>query len=161
MVKKGLIRKDFFYRIYIIPIYLPPLRERKEDIPLLVEHFLKKLGSARKVPPLTGSMIESLTGYDWPGNVRELENTLQRFVNLDDLDFLDFSSQKSAAGRKILIPKNADPELSLNKAVKRFEREYILQVLDKYDGNKSKVARFLEIGRKTLYMKMNSLGIEY
>ena len=78
LVKNGLMREDFFYRIHILPIHLPPLRERKEDLPLLVEHFMKRYGGKRSVPPLTGKLMEKLHHYDWPGNVRELQNVIVR-----------------------------------------------------------------------------------
>ena len=81
-VKKGLMREDFFYRIHIIPIHLPPLRERKEDIPLLIEHFMQNHPVSKNIPKITVAVMEALTSYDWPGNVRELQNTLNRYVCL-------------------------------------------------------------------------------
>ena len=86
-VKKGLLREDFFYRIHIIPIYLPPLRERREDIPLLIEHFQKTFRYDRKPQVIPGRIVEAMQNYDWPGNVRELQNTLQRYLMLGKLDF--------------------------------------------------------------------------
>ena len=86
-VKTGQIREDFYYRIHVLPIRLPPLRERKEDIPLLVEHFLKSTASLQKGKPITPRFLEALQAYDWPGNVRELQNTLHRYVTLGEVDF--------------------------------------------------------------------------
>ena len=87
-VREGLVREDFFYRVHVLPISLPSLRERKEDIPLLVDHFLKRYEYQEKGPPITGHVLESMMAYDWPGNVRELQNTLHRYVTLNRLDFL-------------------------------------------------------------------------
>ena len=87
-VREGLVREDFFYRVHVLPISLPSLRERKEDIPLLVDHFLKRYEYQEKGPPITGHVLESMMAYDWPGNVRELQNTLHRYVTLKRLDFL-------------------------------------------------------------------------
>ena len=86
-VREGLIREDFFYRIHVIPIHLPPLRERKEDIPLIVEHFVEKLGKGKGLPPLTPQIMEALKSHDWSGNVRELQNTVYRYLTLKRLDF--------------------------------------------------------------------------
>ena len=86
-VRKGVIREDFFYRIHVIPIHLPSLRERKEDIPLLVEHFVEKFGKGKNLPPLTPRIMEALRAHDWPGNVRELQNTVFRYLTLKKLDF--------------------------------------------------------------------------
>ena len=87
-VEAGHMREDFFYRVHIIPIYLPPLRERREDIPLLVEHLLKSTEPLQKSPPITPGFLEALQAYDCPGNVRELQNTLHRYVTLGEVDFL-------------------------------------------------------------------------
>ena len=98
-VEKGQMREDFFYRIHIIPIYMPPLRDRREDIPLLVEHFMKKHRGKEAMPTLPGSILASLTDHDWPGNVRELENTIQRFVNLGHIDFFGCIGPIGPCGR--------------------------------------------------------------
>ncbi len=82
------MREDFLYRIHIIPIHLPPLRERKEDIPLLIEDFMQNYPSSKNLPTITAAVMEALTSYDWPGNVRELINTMHRYVTLGEVDFL-------------------------------------------------------------------------
>ena len=160
LVKRGDMREDFFYRIHIIPIYLPPLRERREDIPLLVEHFLEKWKVENERIPLRGSMIESLMAYDWPGNVRELENTLQRYLNLDDLDFLSSPMNRAAPDVRPSTSDFSETDGSLRSAVNRFEKEYITRVLGRNRWNRKQSAGVLGIGRKTLYLKMRSLGIE-
>ena len=104
-VREGLVREDFFYRVHVLPISLPSLRERKEDIPLLVEHFLKSTvpNIKRKGHPITGHVLEAMMAYDWPGNVRELQNTLHRYVSLGEAGFSGgpFKSAGPFAGDEI------------------------------------------------------------
>jgi transcriptional regulator with PAS, ATPase and Fis domain len=87
--KRGLIREDFFFRIHVFTITAPPLRERKEDIPLLVDHFLSRYSSGEPLPTIPGEIMEILYNYDWPGNVREFQNALQRYLSGQPLNFLD------------------------------------------------------------------------
>jgi PAS domain S-box-containing protein len=155
LLEAGKIREDFFYRIHIIPIQLPALRERKEDIPLLAEHFLQKYQPPNQVVPLTGKIIDALLAYDWPGNVRELENSIQRLVNLGYLDLLEPISGP---------PPSAEDDfqfedLTLRKAVESFEKRYITHMLERYRWNRSRVAQHLGIERKTLYLKMRHLAL--
>ncbi len=155
LVKKGLMREDFFYRIHILPIYLPPLRERKEDLPLLVSHFLEK--HQAKYRSLQPHVLTSLTTHDWPGNVRELENTLHRFISLDNLDFLNTARDEHSPGCP--EPFSGQETMGLKPAVDRFEKAHILRVLDANHWNRRATAKTLSIGRKTLYLKMRQLGI--
>jgi len=90
-VRKRGIREDFFYRIHVIPINVPPLRDRKEDIPLLMEHFLKLYSENGDPPPVPGQVLEALMSYDWPGNVRELQNAIQRYIAVKRLEFIPSS----------------------------------------------------------------------
>ena len=158
-VKKGLMREDFYYRVHIIPIYLPSLRERKEDIPLLVDHFLKAYEYEGKVPPITGKVLEAMLDYDWPGNVRELQNTLHRYFTLKRLDFLGAPFQMS--GRRDEIPnhemQNGDPKLQ--DAVENFEKNYILKKLEENQWHRTRVASILGIARKTLFRKIYEYGL--
>ncbi|WDP90622.1 MAG: sigma 54-interacting transcriptional regulator [Desulfobacter sp.] len=153
LVKAGKMREDFFYRIHILPLYLPPLRERKEDIPLLVSHFLEKYQAG--ITALPGHLMASLQAHDWPGNVRELENTLQRYISLDNLDIL--GSGTPAASQALPSPGRGDA--SLKTALNRFEKAYITNILNQNQWNRKTTAEALSIGRKTLYMKMRNLGI--
>lgn len=157
LLAEGRIREDFFYRIHIIPINLPPLRRRREDIPLLLEHFMRKHDGAGAAKPLSGSQIEMLLGYDWPGNVRELENTLQRFVNLDSLDFPGATPKGDPRGTAKAPPLT---EIPLQEAMERLERRYISQMLRECRWNRSEVARRMGIGRKTLYRRMKHLELQ-
>ena len=88
LVKKGKMREDFFYRIYILPITLPPLRERKEDIPLLIDHLLEQYAENQEKPHIPIEVREALENYNWPGNVRELQNMLHSYITLGKLDFM-------------------------------------------------------------------------
>ena len=161
-VKKGTMREDFFYRIHIVPITLPPLRERKGDIPLLVDHFMAHLDDGETEGAIPGYIIDTLLNYDWPGNVRELQNVLQRYLAVGNLDFLGEDQthiQPRASGintEKIL----AEPDLDYHGALERFEKDLILRALNKTRWNRSKVTRLLGIPRRTLYHKMKKFGIE-
>ena len=161
-VKRGRLRKDFFYRIYVIPISLPPLRDRKEDIPLLLEHFVKLYSPTEKVVPTPGRVIEALFQYDWPGNVRELQNAVQRYLATKSLDFLPsaplprYFELESDAGGKIAVDT-----LHLSDAVESSERAMIRRALDHCQGKKDAAARALGVSRKTLFRKMKRLNFEY
>ncbi len=151
----GRMREDFFYRIHVIPIYIPPLRERKEDIPLLIDHFLSRLKHEDK-PPVTGRILEMFSRYDWPGNVRELQNALHRYVTLKEIDFLEDSSSSSV-----------DVEFSYSdwdggtfqEAMDEFERGYILAALEKNRWHRGKTSRMLGLPSRTLYRKMKKSGL--
>lgn len=160
LLRKGQMREDFFYRIHIIPIHLPPLRDRKEDIPLLAEHFLKKYQKENQGFILNGKIVDSLLAHDWPGNVRELENSIQRLINLGDLDFVETTTQLTPYyASKAASGQNDFYELPLKRAVHDFEKHYISQLLDRYRWNRTRVAQHLGVERKTLYLKMKSSGL--
>ena len=158
-VKKGLMREDFLYRIHIIPIHLPPLRERKEDIPLLIEHFMQNHPPSKNLPKITVAVMEALTSYDWPGNVRELQNTLHRYVTLGEVDFL--GEQTIAPGGEIsnFGDNTRHEKIALDQAVADSEKTTILSALKNYDGHKTKTASALGISRATLFNKMKKYGI--
>ena len=158
LVGKGRIREDFFYRIHIIPIYLPPLGERREDIPLLVEHFLATYDPGRSVR-LRPSEMERLQTHDWPGNVRELENTVQRYVSLNALAFTDDRQGGGERADAAVKPPHGMGAQGLKAAVRDFERCHILDTLERHDWNRTRTAAVLGLGRKTLYLKMKQLGI--
>ncbi|OQX01402.1 MAG: hypothetical protein BWK80_60000 [Desulfobacteraceae bacterium IS3] len=159
LVKRGAMREDFFYRIHIIPIYLPPLRERKEDIPLLVEHFLERYGDEKKLPPVTGKIAEAMRNYDWHGNVRELQNTLHRYVTLNKLDFMMKISQKPGKREAVSDFESAKTVQPLQVAAADFEKKYILSALEENQWHRTKVAGLLGINRKTLFKKMKYYGL--
>jgi two-component system response regulator GlrR len=172
-VKKGLFRDDLFYRIHVIPIYLPPLRERKEDIVPLVEHFLKKCGQQMKkeVEGITPDALRKIMLYDWPGNVRELENTIEYAVAMTQKDVItdDYILQTkpgSLEGDKGLPqdkPVNSEESLKpLKDARDAFERDYLVQVLSMTEGNVSQAAKLAGKYRADLYdlLKKHDLKVE-
>ena len=160
-VEKGQIREDFYYRIHIIPIHLPTLRERKEDISLLVYHFLQKYGDNENIPSIPENIIKLMQGYDWPGNVRELQNALDRYITLKEIDFMDISQSEETVPE--IIPESVfiqnNQNLKLRIATESFEKKYIEKLLSEHKWHKTKVASILGINRRTLFRKMKSYGI--
>jgi DNA-binding NtrC family response regulator len=155
-IKDGSFREDLFYRLNVVLIQMPPLRERKGDIPMLAQHFLEKY-NARLRKNLKGfapEALELLMRHDWPGNVRELENTMERLVVLSSGPFLE-PGDLAFAGT-ILSPAGEASSLSL----KDLERDHIIQTLQRFDGHKSETARALGIDRKTLREKLRRYNIE-
>ncbi len=170
-VSKGNFREDLFYRLNVIPVHLPPLRERKGDIPLLVEHFLKKFSTGN---PSYANTIESdalniLEAYDWPGNVRELENIVERLVilaNGPEISVEDIPERIIRRTGTSVMPADAVPEsstllpeegMSLSAAVEQFEKALILQALDRTNGIKNRAAKLLKMNRTTLIEKMKKM----
>jgi two-component system response regulator AtoC len=164
-VKRGEFREDLFYRINVVPILLPPLRERKEDIPLLIEHFIKKFNSEnqKNVKGITSEALQALMNYDWPGNVRELENLIERVVALTQNEYIrpeelpiPFTSISRTNGLKESVLSG---KLSFIKAEEEFEREIILDALRRTKFVQSHAAELLGISRRILKYKMDKLGI--
>jgi DNA-binding NtrC family response regulator len=158
-VKSKRFREDLYYRLNVIELKLPPLRDRREDIPLLVETFLKKCGEARgkDIKAISESALAMLVDYAWPGNVRELENVIERAVTLSRgekivADDLPASIQGSRGDRRVL-DEAAERTLPLHEV----EKEYILKILEKTGGNKYQAAHVLGIDRKTLYRKLGEI----
>ncbi len=155
-VKAKRFRDDLYYRLNVIELKLPPLRDRREDIPLLVEAFLKKCGESRgkDVKGVSEAALAMLMDYGWPGNVRELENVIERAVTLsrgekitpDDLP----SAVQGARGDRRVLDEAAEKTLPLHE----IEKEYIKKILEKTGGNKYQAAHALGIDRKTLYRKL-------
>jgi two-component system response regulator HydG len=155
-IKRGVFREDLFFRLNVMPVYLLPLRERKEDIPVLVPYFLERLGAKYKRDGLSISdeALNLLMNYHWPGNVRELENTLERVVILTEKPTLDVHDFMYAG-----LP-GSSPSLSADSyALADMERNHIAHVLHRYKGNKSEAARALGIDRKTLREKIKRYGL--
>ncbi len=157
-VRDGHMRQDFLYRIHIIPILVPPLRERKDDIPMLVDHFLENQDPV-KIPPVTAAITKALLAYDWPGNVRELQNTLHRFVTLKKLDFMgqDISLESTEEEQQGLLLAEKDRPLA--EILSEVEKKILLKACEKYKYHQSKTAKALHIDRKTLYRKLKQFGI--
>src|SRR5512139_1099849 len=146
-VKEGSFREDLFYRIHVVPIDLPPLRERKEDVPLLAEHFLKEIGQRMKkdIKGISPMAMQKLMLYDWPGNVRELENTIEHAVAIGQSDVLS---------EEIILPAKSvpvEPLKSLTEAVEDFKRGYLVRLLEFTKGNVSKAAELAGRYRADFY----------
>ncbi|HDP99437.1 MAG TPA: sigma-54-dependent Fis family transcriptional regulator [bacterium] len=161
LIQQGKFREDLFYRLHIIPIYLPPLRERKQDIPLLVNHFIKKLTTAMNKPAkqITEAAMKRLTSYHWPGNVRELENLLERMIVLSDQDVIDvwdLPILQMAAGSEMLPNDLLDRfHLDLNAMLAAVEKQLIEKAMNETAGNKSQAAKLLGIQTSLLYYKLD------
>jgi len=159
MVEEGTFREDLFYRLYVVALDLPPLREREGDIPLLTQHFITTLSAAngKTVGGITPEAMDLLTAYTWPGNVRELRNVLERMVVLakgNKLTVRDIPShiKEAAPHRAIGLPGG---ELSLNEA----EKLMISKALKAHNGNRTQAAAQLGISRRTLHRKLNEYGL--
>jgi DNA-binding NtrC family response regulator len=153
MVRKKRIREDFFFRIHIIPITLPSLKARKEDIPKLIEHFLDSYPKNEDMSPVTPEIISAMTHYHWPGNVRQLQNALYQYLTIGELEFLDPGLEKGT-------DRAQDREEDLKNALETFEKRFIETVLIKYEYRKLMVADKLGINRKTLFRKIKHHDIK-
>jgi DNA-binding NtrC family response regulator len=161
-VREGRFREDLYWRLNVIALRVPALRERPFDIPLLVEHFINKAAEAKGGPPLTLSpeALVVLTSYAWPGNVRELENVIERAValalgarlTLDDLPDRVRSSGEASA----ILARSSERRLTLRE----LEREYIIETLRRTGGHKSQAAEALGLDRKTLYRRLDEYRAE-
>ncbi|MCG8616126.1 MAG: sigma 54-interacting transcriptional regulator, partial [Desulfobacterales bacterium] len=159
MVKAGKMRSDFFYRVHVIPIHLPPLRERKEDIPLLTDYCLKAYD--RKIRPrITAKIMDTLMNYTWPGNVRELQNVLYRFVTLKRLDLTGTVPSFDITPGEGTEADEAPLTTSLGDAVAAFEKQRINAALAECRWNRTHTAKHLRIGLRTLQRKMKQYGIQ-
>jgi putative PEP-CTERM system response regulator len=165
LLRKGEFREDLYYRINVVPIVIPPLRERKEDIPLLLDHFIKKFNEEnnKKVKGLSKETLERIMNYDWPGNVRELENLIERVVALTSNEIIQPSELPFSLTNmpKINGLKESvlNGKVSFSKAEEEFERDIILDALRRTNYVQSRAAETLGISRRILKYKMDKLGI--
>jgi two-component system nitrogen regulation response regulator NtrX len=163
-IRAGQFREDLYFRLNVIPIFVPPLRERQEDIPLLADHFMAELAQeyGRRLKRLDTGAIRTLQRYNWPGNVRELRNVIERLmimvpgdtITTSDLSFLDVPLMPQAPP-----PSGSTDKMTLHEARDRFERDLILKTLAEQQGNMSRTADVLGVERSNLYRKMKSFGI--
>jgi two-component system nitrogen regulation response regulator NtrX len=160
-IKNGQFREDLYYRLNVIPLQIPPLRDRREDIPQLVQHFLKELTPVgEKAPIINSEVVSILKSREWPGNVRELRNFLERLLILSsggEITVADITPDSDAA-REVGDARAAS--LSLRDAKSDFERNYILGKLEEYDWNVSRTADALNIERSNLHRKLKSYDID-
>jgi len=161
-IRRGTFRSDLYYRLNVIALHLPPLRERREDIPLLAVHFLSK--QAEKIPDsiprtLAEATVEALLQYDWPGNVRELENALERAAVVSEGGEIQPGHLPERV-TEAPTPRLVDDQPPPNPAMEVIERAYIEWVLRAEGGNKSRAAEVLGIDPSTLYRKLNRYGLD-
>ncbi|MGA8151028.1 MAG: sigma-54 dependent transcriptional regulator [Terriglobales bacterium] len=161
-ISKGNFREDLFYRLNVIPFSVPPLRERREDVPLLARHFLKEFSAAygRRSRELTDDAIDVLSRYSWPGNVRELRNVIERIVIMNPTTVRFERKHLPPLVHRDGSRRAAGSEFStLHEARAAYERDYILKKLDENHGNVSRTAEVLGLERSHLYRKMKTLAI--
>jgi DNA-binding NtrC family response regulator len=180
-VKEGILREDLYYRLRVVPIYIPPLRERPEDIPVLAKYFLQQYwtrhrGMGTPVPHLSEAALRALRSYPWRGNVRELQNVFEHAVVLlepgadvrpADIPFLDSGAgapQPSAVAEPLLTPDVGESEETYHAArdrlVAEFERRYVAWLVKHANGNMSRAARIAGVDRTTLYRLMERHGLQ-
>jgi len=160
-VANGNFREDLYYRINVVPVALPPLRERREDIRLLAETFVTRADPTKK---LTRTAIASLEGYSWPGNVRELQNAIEHGMALCEGDTIDLADLPISIGRtgqaEALREQWRQGEHGFEETVKRFETEILREALESHLWNQTRTANALGITRRVLKLKMDKLGID-
>ena len=166
MVQSGKFREDLYYRLNVIPIRIPPLRERRSDIPILVTHFTQEFGRKKKKPAcrVSAEAMRLLLDYDWPGNVRELENLIERMVILSEGEVLDVQdlpehfhhSPQETIRLNSDIPADGVP---LQKMLSDLERQLIIKALDQAGWVKNQAAQLLQLNRTTLVEKIKKQKI--
>src|SRR6185312_2871947 len=164
-LEQGTFREDLYYRLNVVPIDIPPLREHKEDIPDLVTHFLARFArdSEREINGITPEALSILMSYHWPGNVRQLENTIERAVALSSgtlLDVADIHLDTPARGAATAATNAGAPVLPKGMTLEQWEDEMIREALRRANGNKSQAARLLGLSRNALRYRLGKLGVE-
>jgi two-component system nitrogen regulation response regulator NtrX len=160
-IRRGAFREDLFFRLAVVPVSVPPLRERLEDIPMLARHFLQQASArfGRKPKALSASSLEALENYRWPGNVRELKNLIERLMILSPAEQIR-REDLPAEIRDGELAAPAPADAPLKDAREDFERRYILAALKRHRGNVTRTAESLQVERSNLYRKLRSYGIE-
>jgi len=164
----GRFREDLFYRLSVVPIRVPPLRERKGDVPLLVDYFLKKYSRlfAKEISALSSYSMEVLMNYDFPGNVRELENIIERGVAMESSNIIlpeslsIASHRQTAQSQQGAASTDDDFDLGLEQAVENLERRLLRKALTQAGGSKMKAAELLKISFRSLRYKIKKYGID-
>jgi two-component system, NtrC family, nitrogen regulation response regulator NtrX len=164
LVRKGTFREDLYHRIYVFPVVLPPLRERREDIPLLVDHFVQQIARQNDWRPanITPEAYAELERYAWPGNVRELRNVVERLLLLADSSVDENTVRMALPGaQSALSAVPATESGPLSERVENYERNAIVAELKRHDYRMTETARALSLERSHLYKKCQQLGIDY
>jgi two-component system, NtrC family, nitrogen regulation response regulator NtrX len=159
-ISRGAFREDLYFRVAVVPVPVPALRERSDDIPLLARHFLREaaLRFGRKPKSLSPAAVEALQAYRWPGNVRELKNLIERLMILSPAD--EIRREDLPAEIRARFDEGIAPDAPLRDAREDFERRYILAALKRFRGNVSRTAEALDLERSNLYRKLRAYGIE-
>ncbi len=162
-IAQGKFRQDLYHRIKVVSIKLPPLRSRREDIPLLIDHFLKEFTAThgKTVSAVSPAARKALMAYSWPGNVRELKNTIESMVVMDidgvlDVDDLTEDLQAASGGPG---ESGAGADNLVGKSLDEIEKHYLAETLKLTGGNREEAARMLGIGERTLYRKIKDYGL--
>ncbi len=158
-VRKGNLREDFYYRIHIIPVRLPPLRERREDIVPLIQHFLQEFSDGESVPVMPEHVMRSMRNRAWPGNIRELQNAVHRYITLNSVESDDHPRATAQDSRPVFDATAPSIDKSLAEVMEHYEKEHLLRVLTENQWHRSRVARILGIDRRTLFRKISKHGL--
>ncbi len=160
-LEQGTFREDLYYRLNVVPIDIPPLREHKEDIPELVDHFLRRFTqeSGKHIEKVTAEALKLLMDYHWPGNVRQLENTIERAVALSSRTVIDVDDIQLDAGRPKAASATTAPVLPEGMTLEQWEDEIIREALRRAQGNKSQAARLLGLSRNALRYRLGKIGV--
>jgi two-component system response regulator PilR (NtrC family) len=164
-VKSGLFREDLYYRLNVIPLQLPPLRERREDIPVLTRHFIEKYSRefGKEIKTISAYALELLMQYPFPGNIRELENIIERSIAFETSNIILpenlILSKEIGKDKEMDIPELPDAGLNLNEELTKFEKRFINRALEKAEGSKTKAAELLGISYDSLHYRCEKLGI--
>ncbi|HEX3015344.1 MAG TPA: sigma-54 dependent transcriptional regulator [Desulfobacteria bacterium] len=159
-MREGRFREDLFYRLNVIPIRMPSLRERKEDIPLLVDHFLHKYDQKGRITGISPAALKALVNYAWPGNIRELENTIERMAIVSPGPVIEHADippelmERAVSGKKMIVTL---PDEGIN--LEELEQNLLAQALELAQGNKTKAARLLGLTRHTLLYRLEKYGL--
>jgi two-component system response regulator HupR/HoxA len=165
MVAAGQYREDLYYRIHVINLVLPPLRDRPDDVPVLVDHFLERQRrGAPRAKTLSSSCVARLSAYPWPGNVRELENEIERLVVLSGDDGVIGEELLSPRIRQhssgVAVPPPQDDHRSLPAALESLERRMIVDALRRHQGNKTRASADLKVSRRNLIRLVQKYGLD-
>jgi DNA-binding NtrC family response regulator len=169
MVEERRFRQDLFYRLNVIPIVIPPLRERRTDIPLLIDHFLTRFNQSKhtEVVGLDDEALRLLTEYDWPGNIRELENMMERLVVLKKQGILSSEDLPQKISQRSIIPelkeqfiRLSEDGIHLSREVEQYEKHLIMEALKKANGVTARAAQLLHLNRTTLVEKLKRKGVD-
>ena len=168
-ISKGRFREDLYHRLNVVPIHVPPLASRREDIPLLVEHFMAQISRATGLPPrrVSDDAMAALQAHDWPGNVRQLRNNIERLLILTSGDpsaVVTADMLPAEVGTSAQMSVNGSGgehimALPLREARETFEREYLMAQISRFGGNISRTAAFIGMERSALHRKLKSLGV--